>query len=213
VYFTVRDTGTGINENISRMIFEPFFTTKEKGKGTGLGLATVYGIIHQSNGFIFLDSRAGEGTTFKIVFPRLQLEEMQHEGKKRLDETPGGSESILVVEDEAVVRKMIVSSLDKLGYTVFEARNGEDAIKKSAKRNPGSFDMLITDIIMPGINGRELALKLKSASSDLKVLYISGYTDDAIGQQGVIDEELRFLQKPFTPNELAKKVREIFDSA
>ncbi len=213
VYFTVTDTGTGINENISRMIFEPFFTTKEKGKGTGLGLATVYGIIHQSNGFIFLDSRAGEGTTFKIVFPKLHLEELQHEINKNLDEIPGGSESILVVEDEAVVRKMIVSSLDKLGYTVHEARSGEDAIKKSANGNLNSFDMLITDIIMPGINGRELALKLKNTYADMKVLYISGYTDDAIGQHGVIDEELLFLQKPFTPNELAKKVREIFDSA
>lgn len=212
VYFIVRDTGTGIDEKISRMIFEPFFTTKEKGKGTGLGLATVYGIINQSSGFIFLDSTPGEGTTFKIVFPKLQWEDLQPEVHVKFDETKGGSESILVVEDEAVVRKMIVSSLGKLGYTVYEAQSGEDVLKNSVNGNHGPIDMLITDIIMPGINGRELALKLKKTSADLRVLYISGYTGDAIGHHGIVDEDLLFLQKPFTPNELAKKVREIFDS-
>jgi two-component system cell cycle sensor histidine kinase/response regulator CckA len=212
VYFTVRDTGTGIDEKISRMIFEPFFTTKEKGKGTGLGLATVYGIIHQSSGFIFLNSEPGKGTTFQIVFPMLQRENLQHDLHPTVVETQGGSESILVVEDEALVRKMIVSSLGKLGYTVYEAQSGEDAVKKSAHENPGRVDMLITDIIMPGINGRELALKLKKVSAKLKVLYISGYAGDAIGQHGDFIEDLLFLQKPFTPNELARKVRQIFDS-
>ncbi len=212
VYFIVQDTGTGIDEKISRMIFEPFFTTKEKGKGTGLGLATAYGIIHQSSGFIFLDSEPGKGTTFKIVFPKLQREDLQPEFHEKFDETRGGSESILVVEDEAVVRKMIVSSLGKLGYTVHEAQSGEDAVKKNTNGNPGPIDMLITDIIMPGISGRELALKLKKIYDDLKVLYISGYAGDAIGQHGFVDEDMLFLQKPFTPNELARKVREIFDS-
>jgi len=208
VYFSVQDTGAGIDEKISQQIFEPFFTTKEKGKGTGLGLSTVYGIVNQSRGYIFFDSTVGKGTSFKVTFPMLH-EKRSDEQEDVIKERPaGGCETILVVEDEEMVRKMIASSLKTFGYTLIEAESATEALPKYSR---DGIDLVITDVIMPGMSGSDLVNRLKSTHGEIKVLYMSGYTDDAIGKHGVLDEGIFFLQKPFTPIQLAAKVREILD--
>jgi CheY-like chemotaxis protein len=211
ILLDVTDTGNGMDKETRNHIFEPFFTTKETGKGTGLGLSTVYGIIKQSNGHITVQSKPGHGTTFKIYFP------VESDGlgdmKKITDiqKPTGGSETVLLVEDEDIVRQMVSTILKNFGYSVMEASNGREAIRICKRHLNNGFHLLITDVIMPGMNGRELAEKLKADFTIMKVLYISGYTDDAIVTREVLDEEFPFLQKPFTPNALAKKVREILD--
>ncbi|WP_291272647.1 ATP-binding protein [Geothrix sp.] len=208
VMLAVSDTGHGMDKETQGRIFEPFFTTKERGKGTGLGLATVFGIVKQSGGHIWLYSEPGVGTTFKIYFPEIQREHQSHAGPElpaAADE--GGSETILLVEDEDQVRSVTGTILRQAGYTVLEARNGAEAEALCAQCMD-EIHLLLTDVIMPGMNGRQVSERVTSAHPNLAVLFMSGYTDDAILRHGVLEANVPFLQKPFTPAKLRMKVRE-----
>lgn len=212
IQLEVNDTGKGMDEEIKKHIFEPFFTTKEVGKGTGLGLATVYGIVKQSDGYIWVESELNRGTIVTIYLPRL---DEQREEKKPTHEktiTEGGSEKILVVEDEDAVRSMVSKSLRDLGYTVIEARDGEKALTICETKGVRSIDLMITDVVMPKMSGRDLANQLLTKYPEMKVLYMSGYTDDVIVHHGVLYKGLPFLQKPFTTVTLSKKVREVLNT-
>lgn len=211
VLISVTDTGTGISPEIQDMIFEPFFTTKEIGKGTGLGLATVYGIVKQHKGYIYVDSRPDAGTTFNVYLPAVQGKPTEFEKQAQL-EMPEGSETILVAEDEGVVRQLIYHILQPLGYKILEATNGEEALHISATYD-GEIELLLTDVIMPGINGRELADCLQVKRPDIRVVYMSGYTDDVIGHHGILDPGIVLLQKPVSPSTLAVKLRSILDTS
>jgi PAS domain S-box-containing protein len=213
VMIEISDTGHGISADVRNHIFEPFFTTKEKGRGTGLGLSTVYGIVKQSRGFILVESAPGKGATFRIYFPVVSGDAEELEREEKLRGFRGGNETILLVEDEHVVRSMLSASLRTYGYFVLESENGEEAIKVREQYGKNDIHLLITDVIMPGMSGKTLAEKLVKKSPDTKVLYISGYTDDAIVRHGVVEKGISFLQKPFAPAELARKVREILDNA
>lgn len=210
VMLAVSDTGHGMDSKTMARIFEPFFTTKELGKGTGLGLSTVYGIVKQSGGNIWVYSEIGRGTTFKIYLPR--VDEGAEEYKRTIDEAQPvkGTETILLVEDEDMLRRLARLTLTSYGYRVVEASNGEEAIEISAKHE-GEIDLLLTDVIMPGMNGRELSNRLLESRPTLRVLFMSGYTDDAIVHQGVLDESANFIQKPFAPDALAQRVREVLE--
>jgi len=210
VMLAVSDTGTGVPREIHAQIFEPFFTTKEQGKGTGLGLATVYGIVKQSGGYIELDSELGQGTTFRIYLPRLDAEVAPVDQSARPVVPAGGTETILLVEDEEGVRELARDILRASGYTVLEARNGAEALLL-CERHQGPLDMLLTDVVMPRMSGRELAERLAPLRPDLSVLYMSGYTDDAVIRHGVLGAGTAFLQKPFTPAALVLRVRETLD--
>lgn len=213
VMLTVSDNGTGMDAAIQERIFEPFFTTKGKGKGTGLGLSTVYGIVKQSNGFIWVYSEPGKGTSFKIYFPAAVDGEVTRSAaeKEEKEQKDGeGDENVLVVEDDAAVRSLAVRILRDRGYNVLEASNGMEALKVA--RLPGtSLDLVITDVVMPEMGGKELVSSLESILPAVKVLYISGYTDDAIVHHGILDPGVAFLQKPFTGESLVSKVREVLD--
>jgi PAS domain S-box-containing protein len=207
VLMTVTDNGEGMNEATRRQIFDPFFTTKEVGKGTGLGLSMVYGIVRQSDGWIDVSSEVGVGTAFKIYLPRIDASPLPKEKETgRLAE--GGNETILVVEDQDAVRLFTTAALTERGYHVLESSSGDEAMA-AAGRHPGRLDMLLTDVVLPGMNGRELSERLKEVRPDLKVLFISGYTADVIADHGVLDRDLAFLIKPFSPEELAAKVRDV----
>ena len=210
VMIAVSDTGKGMSMEVRDHVFEPFFTTKEKGKGTGLGLSMVYGIIKQSEGNIWVYSEPGQGTTFKIYLPR--VDEALGEIKKRAegDKLPLGWETILVVEDEEEVRKLAVLVLQKQGYRVLEAAQGGDALLICEQRKD-PIHLMLTDVVMPRMSGRELAARLASLHPEMRVLYMSGYTDDAITHHSVLEEGLNFIQKPFTLDGLARKVREVLD--
>jgi signal transduction histidine kinase/ActR/RegA family two-component response regulator len=210
VMLAVSDTGTGIPREIQAQIFEPFFTTKEQGKGTGLGLATVYGIVKQSGGYIEVDSEPGQGTTFRIYLPRLEAEAVTVDRNARPAAAAGGTETILLVEDEEGVRELARDILRASGYTVLEARNGPEALLL-CERHQGPLDMLLTDVVMPRMSGRELAERLAPLRPELSVLYMSGYTDDAVIRHGVLAAGTAFLQKPFTPAALVLRVRETLD--
>jgi CheY-like chemotaxis protein len=192
-------------------IFEPFFTTKEPGKGTGLGLATVYGIVKQSGGFVWAYSEVGQGTTFKIYLPQAAGTSAAVSESKPVAAPTGGSETILIAEDEPGVRALVRLVLTSRGYTVLEARNGEDAILQH-EMHKGSLHLLLTDVIMPDMSGRELAERLAPFHREMAVLYMSGYTDDAIARHGILEAGTAFIQKPFTPEALARKVREVLDA-
>jgi two-component system cell cycle sensor histidine kinase/response regulator CckA len=211
VLVSVTDTGHGMDDETKKHVFEPFFTTKDKGKGTGLGLSTVYGIVKQSGGYIWVYSEPDRGTTFKCYFPRVDDIFLEIESRQDRTLSRGGSETILLVEDEYIVRNLISNILRHYGYTVIESENGEKALQGREQWSDRSVDMLITDVVMPGMSGRALADKLQGLYPEMKVLYISGYTDDAIVRHGVLDAGIPFLQKPFAPNDLAQKVREILD--
>lgn len=210
VMLAVTDTGHGIDQATMARIFEPFFTTKELGKGTGLGLSTVYGIVKQSGGNIWVYSEAGRGTTFKIYLPR--VDERADEYKRAIEDAKvaKGSETILLVEDEEMLRKLARQTLKGHGYQILEAANGEEAITLAAQHD-GPIHLLLTDVIMPGMNGRDVATRLLQTRPSLRVLFMSGYTDDAIVHQGVLDESANFIQKPFAPDGLARKVRGVLD--
>ena len=210
VKLSVIDTGTGMTPEVKERVFEPFFTTKEKGKGTGLGLATVYGIVKQSGGDICVDSQLGQGTVFDIYFPRMDGSAERLEEKEEGVETPRGKETILLAEDEEMVRELASVFLRSLGYTILEAKQGNEALLIFGQHK-GSIDLLLTDVVMPGMSGRELAGHLASLGSKMKVLYMSGYTDDAIVRHGVLEKGVEFIQKPFTVARLAKKVRKVLD--
>jgi PAS domain S-box-containing protein len=208
VLLSVSDTGAGMDKETQSRIFEPFFTTKEKGKGTGLGLSTVYGIVKQSGGFIFAHSETGQGTTFRIYLPRVE-DATEHTGPvKNPTAAAGGSETVLLVEDEESVRQLVRDTLTSKGYRVIEAPNGEAGLKVSAEHT-GTIEVLITDVVMPGMGGRELAKRVAAARPNIKVLFLSGYTEDAIIHEGVLEPGTAFLQKPFTLQSLSRKVREV----
>jgi PAS domain S-box-containing protein len=199
------DTGAGMSEETRAHIFEPFFTTKEAGKGTGLGLATVYAIVKQSGGFIWVYSEPGHGTVFKLYFPLVD-DPAEISGPTRAAGAARGTETVLLVEDSAAVRAVTRQLLERQGYTVLEAPDPRMAIA-IASSHRGTIHLLLTDIVMPGMSGRALAEQLSKARPKMKVLYTSGYTDDTILRQGVIDGSAAFLQKPFTPEMLLRKVR------
>ncbi len=208
VMLAVTDNGIGMDADTQAHIFEPFFTTKEKGKGTGLGLATVYGVVKQSGGYIWVYSEPGQGTTFKIYLPRVEeLVDAARPGTLSA-EPPGGSETILLAEDERDVREVAREFLGLSGYTVLEAKDGPEAIE-IATRYPGAIHLLVTDMVMPGMGGRELAVRLAALRPEMKVMYMSGYTEYASVRHGELDENAVMLTKPFTRSILARTVREV----
>ena len=212
VMLSVADSGVGIPREILPHIFEPFFTTKEQGKGTGLGLATVYGIVKQSGGYIEVDSEPDQGTTFRIYLPRVDAAAPAPERSSRPSAAAGGTETVLLVEDEEGVRELARDILRASGYTVIEARNGSEALLLY-ERHQGPLDPLLTDVVMPRMSGRELAERLAPLRPSMSVLYMSGYTDDAVIRHGVLGADTAFLQKPFTPATLVQRVRETLDLA
>jgi CheY-like chemotaxis protein len=210
VMLSVSDTGIGMSAETQQHIFEPFFTTKEVGEGTGLGLATVYGIVRQSGGNIWVYSEEGVGTTFKVYLPRIVRQTKEAEIEKSSDELPKGTETILLVEDEEMVRSLTRQILEECGYTILEARNGVEAIA-ICEEHGSQIDLLLTDVVMPQMGGRELAERLAPIYPRMQILFSSGYTDDAVVRHGVIAAGTNFIQKPFTPQGLAHKVREVLD--
>jgi PAS domain S-box-containing protein len=208
VLLAVSDTGCGMDSATKARIFEPFFTTKEQGKGTGLGLATVYGVVQQSGGYIRVESQPGQGTTFKIYLPRTHEVAPRNTPPDASTELSAGSATILLVEDEPVVRRMVRKVLQLDGYTVLEAGQGEEALRLCAQYERG-IDLLLTDVVMPGMNGRELAERVAAARPGLKVLFMSGYTDDTVLRHGICAADIDYLQKPFTSAALLQKVRAV----
>jgi two-component system cell cycle sensor histidine kinase/response regulator CckA len=211
VMLTVSDTGCGMDAETQSHIFEPFFTTKERDKGTGLGLATVYAIVGQSEGHIRVDSRPDHGTTFRIYLPRTTEEIRPGPAPDTSAASGGGTETILVAEDEPIVRELVHTVLGMRGYTVLEAIQGDEALRL-CEQHPGRIDLLLTDVVMPGMSGRELVTRVVEVRPGIKVLYMSGYTDDAVLRHGVANAQAAFLQKPFTPQVLGGKVRDVLDS-
>lgn len=212
VMLAVSDTGIGIDEETRQMIFEPFFTTKEIGKGTGLGLSTVYGIVNQLGGFIVVKSTVGVGTTFEIFLP--SAEENKAAKVEAAATTAGierGAETILLVEDEELVRNLTRQVLETCGYQVIEATNGHEALEQCDKKDQ-QIDLLLTDVVMPNMSGRELAEKVKEIHPSIKILFTSGYTEDAVVRHGISESEMNFIQKPFSFDELSKKVRKLLDA-
>lgn len=202
------DTGSGISEEAREQIFDPFFTTKELGKGTGLGLATVYGIIKQHGGQIYVYSEPGKGTTFKIYLP-VKGDDMHTEKvPESVDTIPAGDETILLVEDDASVREMIRAFLEPAGYTILSAGNGPEALALN-KAQDGVIHLLLTDVIMPGMNGQEVADAVKKSRPDTRIIFMSGYTDDVIAHHGVLEEGVNFIQKPVTLGTLARELRRV----
>ena len=208
VMLAVSDTGVGMTPETQAHIFEPFFTTKEVGKGTGLGLATVYGIVKQSDGHIAVYSEPGRGTTFKIYVPRVTLAPESLDLIPGPPPTAGGHETVLIAEDDRAVREVVAATLEQRGYRVLRAPDAKTALEQ-ARRHAGGVDLLLTDIVMPGMTGRELAQTLTAERPGLRVLYMSGYTDDTVVRHGVLEEGMPFLQKPFTADALTLKVREV----
>jgi CheY-like chemotaxis protein len=211
VMLAVTDSGTGMDRDTQKRIFEPFFTTKEKGKGTGLGLSTVYGIVKQSGGYIWVYSEVGQGTTFKIYLPRVDAAAASVGTAKVETELSQGEETILTVEDDTPIRRLISDTLRSRGYRVLEASNGDEALG-TAGGHTEPIQLLLTDLVMPGMSGRVLAERMATLHPEAKVLYMSGYTDDAVIRHGGLEPGTAFLQKPFSPNTLAGMVREILDS-
>jgi two-component system, cell cycle sensor histidine kinase and response regulator CckA len=210
VMLAVTDTGTGIEKATLTRIFEPFFTTKEQGKGTGLGLSTVFGVVQQSGGSVWVYSEVGKGTTFKVYLPRVDAA-VETVGQSVAPTTLGGSETILLVEDDDQVRIVAQGILRRSGYHVIDARNAGEALLQSEK-HPGTIHLLLSDVVMPQVSGPELAKRLASVRPDMKVLCMSGYTDDSIVRHGVLEAQIAFLQKPITPEALTRKVREVLDA-
>lgn len=211
VLLAVSDNGCGMDQKTLSLIFEPFFTTKEEGRGTGLGLSTVYGIVKQSGGFIWVYSEPGHGASFKIYLPRVP-EENANSSAAELEEgpQPKGLETILVVEDECAVRGLVRGVLESAGYTVLEAANGEDAIRIAATYEK-PIDLLLTDVVMPQIGGRQLAKMIEAMDPKIRIIYMSGYAEKAIVHHGILEHGAVLLQKPFAPYALVKKVREELD--
>jgi PAS domain S-box-containing protein len=211
VLLAVRDTGCGMTPEVQARIFEPFFTTKGPGKGTGLGLATVFGIVKQSGGHIEVHSELGIGTTFKVYLPVVEGTASTRKSWSGLAPAARGNEIIVLVEDEESVRVVTRQILQNNGYTVLTAADGEEALRLCRERRE-RIDLLVSDVVMPGLGGRELSERLLTLHPEMKVLFLSGYTDDAVVRHGILQEEVNFLQKPFSPLALVQKVREVLDS-
>jgi PAS domain S-box-containing protein len=211
VMLSVSDNGCGMDAETQARIFEPFFTTKELGKGTGLGLSTVYGIVKQSEGIVWVYSEVGKGTTFKIYLPRVDEVAPTADQATPVRSVPRGHETILVVEDEDIVRALSTEILEKQGYQVLSAPNGREGLRL-CREFGGRIDLLITDVVMPQMSGRELAEEFAVVRPETRVLYMSGFTDDAIVRHGVLDDDVFFIQKPFSPDALAIKTRSVLDS-
>ncbi len=209
IRISVTDSGEGIPKDILVNIFEPFFTTKEQGKGTGLGLATVYGIVKQNGGFIDVQSEINKGATFSIYFPRV-FEQVDSLAQTRLDEDMIGSETIMLVEDEDVVRRLARRVLESRGYNIIEASNGGEAFVLF-EQNPRNIDLLLTDVIMPNMSGKQLFDRLLKIKPDLKALFMSGYNDDVVAHHGVLEKNTYFISKPYHPKDLLKKVRQLLE--
>jgi two-component system cell cycle sensor histidine kinase/response regulator CckA len=207
----VGDTGDGMDAETQSHIFEPFFTTKGPGTGTGLGLATVYGIITQSGGAIEVHSTPGQGSTFRIYLPQAEARVESEEAMCPAVALPVGSETILVVEDEVQVRELVQEILQAGGYTVLTAADGDEGLHLCTKYD-GPIDLLLTDVVMPGLSGPAMAQCILPMRPTIKIVYMSGYASDAIGDHGILDSGTAFLQKPFTPDSLLGKVREMLDS-
>jgi PAS domain S-box-containing protein len=210
VMLSVSDTGCGMTPAVKERVFEPFFTTKEIGKGTGLGLSTVYGIVKQSGGNIWVYSEPGQGTVFKIYLPRVDKPAEELQAGVKTDEVPQGNETILIIEDDESVRRLSSRVLNKQGYTVLEAHQEHEALSLCKERKE-PIHLILADVIMPEINGRKLIDHLKEVRQDFKVLFMSGYAEDAIAHHGVLDRGVELIQKPFTFERLARKVREVLD--
>jgi CheY-like chemotaxis protein len=211
VRLAVSDTGHGMTAEVKTRLFEPFFTTKGPGKGTGLGLATVFGIVQQAGGNIDVYSELERGTTFKVYFPRAEPERLPAAPPPPRPTTARGHETILVVEDEPAVRTLTRFALQGFGYTILEAGNGLEALAR-VEGHAGPIHLLVSDVIMPELGGPRLVQQLRERRPELKVLFVSGYTSDAVVQHGVLEAEVAFLQKPFTIDALSRKVRALLDT-
>jgi PAS domain S-box-containing protein len=211
VMLAVSDTGSGMDPEVQQHIFEPFFTTKEVGKGTGLGLSTVYGIVKQSGGSIWIYSELNKGTTVKIYFPRVEEGVEEYKRPVALPDLAKGTETILLVEDDEMVRKLARAVLETSGYSVLEAAGGNDA-QQICEQYPESIQLLLTDVVMPEMSGREVVKRLLILHPEMSVLFMSGYAQNAIVHHGVLDEGINFIEKPFSPQALALKVREVLDA-
>jgi CheY-like chemotaxis protein len=210
VILAVSDDGAGMDKDTQDMIFEPFFTTKEVGKGTGLGLSTVFGIVKQNNGFVYVYSELGKGTTLRIYLPRYRGRIVEDQKEDVAEAPRAKGETVLVVEDEGSILHLAEIILKRLGYTVVLADHPAEALRL-AKAHDGDISLLITDVIMPGMDGRALTDKLQSLYPSIRCLYMSGYTADVIAQSGVLDPGIHFIQKPFNQRDLALKIREVLD--
>jgi two-component system cell cycle sensor histidine kinase/response regulator CckA len=211
IKLSVTDTGQGMSEADQEHIFEPFYTTKELGHGTGLELATVYGIVKQLNGYIWVESKLGEGSIFSVYLPQVEnISAEQTEERAAIKKGRHEPETILIVEDEDIVRTWMCRILKKSGYDVIEARNGKEALSICDKRDV-KINVVITDVVMPKMGGRELAEKLVERYPEIKILYTSGYTDDIITRHGIMEERMNFIQKPFAANVLLQKVQQLYD--
>jgi PAS domain S-box-containing protein len=210
VMFAITDTGVGMSAETQKHIFEPFFTTKERGKGTGLGLSTVYGTVKQSGGYIWVYSELGRGTSFKVYLPRVEAPVEPVVASRKPERASGGSETVLLVEDTESVRKLTRRILDGAGYTVLEAGDGAAAVE-TAQQHTGRIHLLLTDVVMPLMGGSDLASRIRSLHPEAKLLFMSGYTDEAVVRHGLVSEGRLFLQKPFTPQALLARVREVLD--
>jgi CheY-like chemotaxis protein len=212
VMLSVSDTGIGMSKKVQDHIFEPFFTTKESGQGSGLGLSTVFGIVKQSGGHIFVDSDPGQGSTFKILFPSSRERPTRVITSANLAPINlSGAETILLVEDENAVRSFVARALRQQGYQVLDASNGGEALM-IAEQHPGIIHLLLTDVIMPRVSGKQLAERLRTLRADLRVLYMSGYAEEIIAPHGVLEPGAAFIEKPLTAEALGRKVREVLDA-
>jgi len=213
VCLSVSDTGTGMTREVQARIFDPFFTTKEPGRGTGLGLATCYGIVKQNEGHIQVESVLGEGTLFKIFLPQVAKIPLSKLTGGTGNSLPVGEEMILVVEDEPAVRQIVTELLERQGYSVITAVNGEDALRLIENNEIASeVDLLLTDIVMPRLTGTALADKVKSRFPQMKIVFMSGYADESLANSGTMEPGTTFIQKPFTMDILARKIRQVLDS-
>jgi CheY-like chemotaxis protein len=211
VMLAVTDTGMGMDPDTQSHIFEPFFTTKERDKGTGLGLATVYGVVKQSGGYIAVDSEKGKGASFKVYLPRVEQAVALPEASSAMPQSARGSETILLVEDSEPLLKLAHMFLTEGGYHVLTAAHGTQALQV-AQQHAGLIHLLLTDVVMPGMNGRVLAERLTPRQPGMKVLYMSGYTDSFIAGHGVLEPGTHLIHKPFTAETLTQKVRELLDA-
>ena len=208
VVMTVTDTGVGMDEKTLQSAFEPFFTTKEPGKGTGLGLATVYGIVRQSGGWIDVQSTAGKGSTFKIYIPRSDARPRIQTSRRSRQKRLRGVETVLVVEDQEAVRELTKTILEAYGYHVLEASGADEALAL-VEQHPEEIHLLLTDVVLPGMNGMDLSKRLRTLRPKLKVLFTSGYPSEVIARRGVLEPEVAYLAKPLSPETLVAKVREV----